>query len=105
MLCVDQHITSSLQEFLNDYGMVWVGSGEERGREEEEEEEEEGEEGGTGGGEKLWVPQSSLPSLKVDFDLIIKNVKVRMNAERAIAVHVEMVFSAGAECSGGRGEC
>ena len=75
MLCVDQHITSSLQEFLNDYGMVWVGSGEERGREEEEEEEEKG----TGGGEKLWVPQSSLPSLKVDFDLIIKNVKVSMN--------------------------
>jgi len=99
VLCVDQHITSSLQEFLNDYGMVWVGSGEERGREEEEEE------GGTGGGEKLWVPQSSLPSLKVDFDLIIKNVKVRMNAERAIAVHVETVFSAGAECSGRRGEC
>ena len=103
MLCVDQHITSSLQEFLNDYGMVWVGSGEERGREEEEEEEEE-EEGGAGGGEKLWVPQSSLPSLKVDFDLIIKNVKVSVNVERAMAAHVETVFSAGAECSGGRGE-
>ena len=102
MLCVNQHISSSLQEFLNDYGMVWVGSGEERGREEEEEEEEEVV--GAGGGEKLWVPQSSLPSLKVDFDLIIKNMKVSMNVGGTTAAHVETVFSVGAECSGGRGE-
>lgn len=54
--------------------MVWVGSGGERGRQEEEEEEE-----GAGGGEQLWVPQSSLPSLQVDFDLIVKNVKVSRN--------------------------
>ena len=52
--------------------MVWVGSGGERGRQEEEEE-------GAGGGDQLWVPQSSLPSLQVDFDLIIKNVKVSRN--------------------------
>ena len=52
--------------------MVWVGSGGERGQQEEEEE-------GAGGGEQLWVPQSSLPSLQVDFDLIIKNVKVSRN--------------------------
>ena len=101
MLCVNQHISSSLQEFLNDYGMVRVGSGVERGREEEEEEEEVV---GAGGGEKLWVPQSSLPSLKVDFDLIMKNVKVSMNVGGTTAVHVETVFSVGAECSGGRGE-
>lgn len=54
--------------------MVWVGSGGERGRHEEEEEEE-----GAGGGEQLWVPQSSLPSLQVDFDLIIRNAKVSRN--------------------------
>lgn len=53
--------------------MVWVGSGGERGWHEEEEEE------GAGGGEQLWVPQSSLPSLQVDFDLIIRNVKVSRN--------------------------
>ena len=52
--------------------MVWVGSGGERGQQEEEEEEE-----GAGGGEQLWVPQSSL--LQVDFDLIVKNMKVSRN--------------------------
>lgn len=65
-------LPSIIQEFLNDYGMMWVGSGGEQGRRGEEEERTSREQG-------LWIPNSSLagaPYFQVDFDLILKNVKV-----------------------------
>ena len=68
-------LLSVLQEFLNDYGMVWVGSEGEPGRQEGEKEEEER----ANREEGLWIPQTSLagaPSFQVDFNLILKNVKV-----------------------------
>ena len=71
------------QEFLNDYGMVWIGKsttshhhhlhsdGGGGGG---------GEGGGGGGGEcsDMWSPSNSLPvdrESSIDFDLVIKNVK------------------------------
>jgi len=65
-------LPSIFQEFLNDYGMMWVGSGGEQGRQGEEEERTSQEQG-------LWIPNSSLagaPYFQVDFDLILKNMKV-----------------------------
>ena len=66
------------QEFLNDYGMIWVGGGGDQG---------EGVEGEGEGGRvatkkeqcNTWDPDSSVVGkcLSVDFDLIVKNVKVR----------------------------
>ena len=64
------------QEFLNDYGMIWVGGGGDQG---------EGVEGEGEGGRvamkeqcSTWDPDSSVMGkcLSVDFDLIVKNVKV-----------------------------
>ena len=67
-----------LQEFLNDYGMLWVGKeGGEDGR-------ENGDLGEQCPGQltgKLWNPEASVagdpkPSSTVNFDAIVKNVKV-----------------------------
>ena len=67
-----------LQEFLNDYGMLWVGKeGGENGR-------EDGDLGEQCPGQltgKLWNPEASVagdpkPSSTVNFDAIVKNVKV-----------------------------
>lgn len=67
-----------LQEFLNDYGMLWVGKeGGENGR-------EDGDLGEQCPGQltgKLWNPEASVagdpkPSSTVNFDAIVKNIKV-----------------------------
>lgn len=67
-----------LQEFLSDYGMLWVGK----------EEGEDGREDGDGGEQcpgqltgKLWNPEASIvgdpkASSAVNFDAIVKNIKV-----------------------------
>ncbi|CAI8045320.1 UBX domain-containing protein 11 [Geodia barretti] len=49
-----------MEEFLNDYGMIWMGS-----------------EGVRGHKEGVWLPDSSLPRnmFAVDFDLIVRNVE------------------------------
>ena len=56
------------QEFLNDYGMVWVGTdGEQREVK--------------GHNEGVWLPDSSVTHkpFAVDFDLLVKNIKVNKN--------------------------
>ena len=53
-----------MQEFLNDYGMVWVGKGSEESHDKH-----------MTNNSKLWSQKSSLPLEQVDFDLIIKNIK------------------------------
>ena len=89
---------SLLQEFLNDYGMVWVGSGANGHHEgtaskpSPDHQEERGGGGGGGGWEAsgdVWMPQASRALLEsslvhvggcpfqIDFDRIVKNIKVR----------------------------
>ena len=83
-----------LQEFLNDYGMVWVGSGanglhEGTASKLSPEHREWSRGGGVETSGDTWVPRSSMASLESslvhvggcpfqgDFDRIIKNIKVK----------------------------
>ena len=87
---------SLLQEFLNDYGMVWVGSGangHHEGTASKPSPDHQEERGGGGGGWEasgdVWMPQASRALLEsslvhvggcpfqIDFDRIVKNIKVR----------------------------
>ena len=75
--CSLLHVTS-VQEFLNDYGMLWVGK----------EEAVDGREVGDSGGQRrgqstgaVWNPEASVAgdstaTPTVNFDVIVKNIKV-----------------------------
>ena len=53
---------SLFQEFLNDYGMMWVGKSKSaKGKVHEE---------------GVWLPDSSTSQKAIDFDLLVKNIKV-----------------------------
>ena len=79
------------QVFLNDYGMVWVGT--------------DGEQREVKGHDKgVWLPDSSVTRkpFAVDFDLLVKNIKVnKNNAQDGEPGNTVIVLSAaGSECPG-----
>ena len=53
--------SATIQEFLNDYGMMWIGGStnrEVKGRDKE-----------------VWLPDSSVPQ-RIDFNLLVRNIQV-----------------------------
>ena len=89
-----QEQVHDMEEFLADYGMIWVGQEADHDNEPKDrrDELEKGQTGGTSA-HSFWNPESAVPeSFKVNFNLVVKNIEelnVLSGANRTVIAHTK----------------
>ena len=90
-----QEQVHDMEEFLADYGMIWVGPEAEHGNEPKDwrDELEQGKTSGTTSAHSFWNPESAVPeSFKVNFNLVVKNIEelnMLSGADRTVIAHTK----------------